>query len=107
MTQITENAQETDIIKLLETQFKGSNMQIQAGQLGLASIQANGAGQHREIIKALLASDPQTALVTITCLDLGENLGVYYHMRTSQGYLTITVSYTHLRAHETRHDLVC
>lgn len=89
MTQISERVPKTDIIKLLETQFKGSNIQIQANQLGFASIQTNGKGKHREIIKALLASDPKTALVTITCLDLGENLGVYYHMRTSQGYLTI------------------
>src|SRR5665648_1234415 len=30
---------------------------------------------------------------------------LYIHIETSDG--TIAVSYTHLRAHETRHDLVC
>ena len=88
MTQTTQNIQSSNLIKILETQFKENNLQIQLGQLGIASIQANG-GIHREIIKAMLAADPKTALVTITCLDLGQNLGVYYHMRTSEGYLTI------------------
>jgi formate hydrogenlyase subunit 5 len=90
MTQTTENVKETDVIKLLEAQFKENNLQIQTNQLGLAAIQANG-GLHREIIKALLAIDQKTVLVTITALDLGQNLGAFYHMRTSQGYLTLKV----------------
>jgi len=65
-----------------------SDIQIQEGQLGLAVVYVNG-GRHRDVIKALLALDYKTALVAITGIDLGQNLGVYYHMRTSYGYLTI------------------
>jgi Ni,Fe-hydrogenase III component G len=83
---MTENV---DILKILETAFTDNkNVQIQAGQLGLAAIQTSN-GSHRSVIKALLAADKKTCLVTITCLDLGQNLGIFYHMRTSSGYLTI------------------
>jgi Ni,Fe-hydrogenase III large subunit/Ni,Fe-hydrogenase III component G len=79
-----------DIVKSLETTFQNNkSVQIQAGgQLGLATIQVQD-GLHREVIKTLLAVDKKTCLVTITCLDLGQNLGIFYHMRTSSGYLTI------------------
>ncbi len=90
MTQITDNVQKQDIIKVLETQFRETNMQIHVGQLGLATIQAE-TSQLREIIKTLISADPKTGLVTITGLDLGENLGAYYHMRTTQGYITIKI----------------
>jgi formate hydrogenlyase subunit 5 len=79
---------ETNMISLIETQFSGKNVQVKAGQLGLAEIQANN-GTHRDVMKAMLAADEKTALITITGLDLGQNLGVYYHMRTSKGSLTI------------------
>jgi Ni,Fe-hydrogenase III large subunit/Ni,Fe-hydrogenase III component G len=86
---MTENVKKVDLTKLLEAQFK-ENVQIQTGTIDAVAIQANAnLGLHREIIKAMLAADPRTALVTITGLDLGQTLGVYYHMRTSQGYLTI------------------
>ncbi len=65
-------------------------MQIQPDQLGLAAIQAE-PNQLREIIETILAADPKIQLVTITGLDLGENLGAYYHMRPTQGYLTIKI----------------
>jgi Ni,Fe-hydrogenase III large subunit/Ni,Fe-hydrogenase III component G len=86
---MTENVKKVDLTQLLEAQFK-ENVQIQTGTIDAVAIQANAnLGLHREIIKAMLAADPRTALVTITGLDLGQTLGVYYHMRTSQGYLTI------------------
>ena len=43
----------------------------------------------RDVIKAILAADKKAALTTITALDLGENLGAYYHMRLTKGYFTI------------------
>jgi Ni,Fe-hydrogenase III component G len=87
---MTENVKDVDLFKLLEAQFKGNNVQIQTGSLDAVAVPANAErGLHREIIKAMLAADPRTALVTITGLDLGQTLGVYYHMRTSKGYLTI------------------
>lgn len=77
-----------DLIKLLEDKFKGQKVTIQTGQLGMATIEAEDE-LHREVIKTLLEADSITALVTITSLDLGQNLGVYYHLRTSKGYLTV------------------
>jgi Ni,Fe-hydrogenase III large subunit/Ni,Fe-hydrogenase III component G len=82
-----------DLIKLLETKFKGKDVTIQAGLLGMATIEAKN-GLQREVIKVLLDADQKTALVTITSLDLGENIGVYYHIRTSKGYLTIKTEVT-------------
>jgi Ni,Fe-hydrogenase III large subunit/Ni,Fe-hydrogenase III component G len=90
MTQISESNQKIDIIGVLEAKFKDTNIQINKGQLGLAAIQAE-TNQLKDIIHALVVGDPKTQLVTITGLDLGEKLGSYYHMRTSQGYLTIKV----------------
>ncbi len=90
MTQKSQNLQKTGIIDFLESQFKGTNIQIQPNQLGLAAIQAE-PNQLIEIIKTLLAADSKTQLVTITGLDLGEKLGAYYHMRLTKGYLTIKI----------------
>ena len=44
---------------------------------------------HYDIIKVLIDSDEKTAIAAITGLDLGEKLGVYYHLRTSNDFLTI------------------
>jgi Ni,Fe-hydrogenase III large subunit len=88
MSQTTE-VQNT-IIKRLETQFSGNNAQIFSDLLGAATIQVN-PGLHREVVKLLLAADPKASIATITCLDLGQTLGVYYHMRLSKDYLTIKV----------------
>jgi len=46
---------------------------------------------HRDVIKAMLAADNQTSIVAITGLDLGVNLGVYYHFKNLSGYYTIKV----------------
>ena len=80
--------QNVDLIRLLVAQVQAANMQVVRDHLGLGTLIVN-AGCHREAVKALLDIDPKTALVTITGLDLGKSLGVLYHMRTSQGYLTI------------------
>jgi Ni,Fe-hydrogenase III large subunit/Ni,Fe-hydrogenase III component G len=76
-----------DIIKEIESKLD-SQIQIQLGQLGKAAIVANN-GLHRDVLKAMVAADEKTAITAITGLDLGANLGIYYHVRTSNAFLTI------------------
>ena len=77
-----------DIINVIETKLKDKPIQIQLGQLGKATIQVNN-GLHREVLKAMVEADEKTAISAITGLDLGINLGVLYHIRTSNAFLTI------------------
>ena len=77
-----------DIINVIETKLKDKPIQIQLGQLGKAAIQVNN-GLHREVLKAMVEADEKTAISAITGLDLGINLGVLYHIRTSNAFLTI------------------
>lgn len=77
-----------DLIKILETKFQGQDVTVQPGQLGIFTVEAKN-NLHREVIKTLLQTDSLTTLVTITGLDLGQTLGIYYHIRTSKGFLTI------------------
>ncbi len=86
----TPEVQKLNVTKLLEAQIKANNLQILINPSGMVIVQANNQIL-REIIKELLAIDQKTSLVTISGLDLGQTLGVYYHMRTSKGYLTIKV----------------
>jgi formate hydrogenlyase subunit 5 len=76
-----------DIINVIETQLK-DKVQIQLGQLGKAAIVTND-GLHRDVLKAMVEADEKTAISAITGLDLGANIGVYYHIRTSNAFLTI------------------
>jgi Ni,Fe-hydrogenase III large subunit/Ni,Fe-hydrogenase III component G len=84
----TAKVQNINIVKLLESKAQANDMQVLCDHLGVATVQVNRA-LHREVIKYLLAIDPKVTLATITCLDLGQTLGICYHMRTSQGYLTV------------------
>lgn len=77
----------TDIISLVESKF-GDKIQIQRGALGAAAITANN-GLHYEILKAMIEADEKTGITAITGLDLGKNLGVYYHIHTSKPFVTI------------------
>jgi len=76
-----------DILKVVEFKL-GSKVQIQPGHLSSGSIIANN-GLHRNVLKAMLDADEKTGIIAITGLDLGENLGVYYHFRTSNALVTI------------------
>ena len=73
---------------MLEAKLQGKPVQILPGQLGKATFQA-GAGAHRDVLKALLEVDEKTAVSAISGLDLGANLGVFYHIRTSNSIFTI------------------
>jgi formate hydrogenlyase subunit 5 len=79
-----------DILKILEAKLQGKNVQIVPGQLGTATVKTSG-GSHREVFKVLEEADEKTAVSAITGLDLGANIGVYYHVRTSNAFLTIIV----------------
>jgi Ni,Fe-hydrogenase III large subunit/NADH:ubiquinone oxidoreductase subunit C len=76
-----------DILNVVESKL-GSKVQIQPGHLSTGSIIANN-GLHREVLKAMIEADEKTGIIAITGLDLGENLGVYYHFRTSNALITI------------------
>ena len=78
---------EVDILKILESKLQGKPVQIQPG-LGKAAIIAN-AGLHRDVLKAMLEADEKTAVSAITGIDLGANLGVYFHIRTKDALVTI------------------
>ena len=76
-----------DIIKVVESKL-GDKVQIQMGQLGKAAIITTN-GLHRDVLKAMVEADEKTAIVAITGLDLGQTLGVLYHVRTSNAFLTV------------------
>jgi len=76
-----------EFVNAIENKLNGK-IQIQIGTLGKAAITANN-GIHRDLIKVMLEVDDQTSIVAITGLDLGTNLGVYYHFRSQSGYYTI------------------
>jgi len=77
-----------DILKILQTKLSNTSAQFLPGQLGLAAIKVD-PGVHREVFKTLVEADEYTAVSAITGLDLGANLGVFYHVRTSNAFLTI------------------
>jgi formate hydrogenlyase subunit 5 len=78
----------TDILKILETKLQGKPIQILPGQLGAAAIKVSGNG-HRDVIKILVDSDEKTAVSAITGIDLGANIGVFYHIRTTKALFTV------------------
>jgi formate hydrogenlyase subunit 5 len=85
------NKKEIDILSILQAKFKGTSVQVQPQQLGKVAVIAD-ASTHRDVLKALLEADEKTAVIAITGIDLGETLGVFYHIRTSQsGIVTIKV----------------
>ena len=71
-----------DIISLIQSKF-GDKIQIELGKLGTAAIIANN-GLHHKVIQEMLNADEKTGVTAITGIDLGPNIGVYYHMHTIQ-----------------------
>jgi len=76
-----------DFVSLIESTF-GDKVQIQKGVAGEASFVANN-GLHYDVLKAMIAADEKTGITAITGLDLGANLGVYYHVHTAHSFFTI------------------
>jgi NADH-quinone oxidoreductase subunit D len=75
------------MISLIKSKF-GDRIQIQLGQLGAAAITVQN-GLHRDVLKAMLDADEKTGITAITGLDLGATIGVYYHIHTSNVFITI------------------
>src|SRR5208283_1514234 len=76
-----------DIVNAIESKLDGK-VQIQLGQLGTAAINTSN-GLHRDVLQAMVEADEKTTITAITGLDLGANLGVLYHIRTSNAFITI------------------
>lgn len=79
-----------DVLKILETKLHDKPIQIIPNQLGSATLKAS-VENYRDIITVLIKADEKTAVVSITGIDLGTNIGVFYHVRTSNALLTIQV----------------
>ncbi len=77
-----------DIVEVLEKSLQGSQYLIQKGVLGMVTLHV-GSGKHKDAIKAMMDVDKKTALTAITGLDLGANIGVLYHVRLSDGFVTV------------------
>ncbi len=82
-----------DILQILGEKLKEKSVQIVLGQLGTATIKTSGSGC-RDVFKVLVEADEKTAVSAVTGLDLGANIGVFYHVRTSDAFLTIQVEVT-------------
>ena len=76
-----------DIVSLLKSKF-GDKIQIQQGTLEAGAITANN-GLHYDVLKAMIEADEKTGITAITGLDLGDKLGVYYHVHTAKPFFTI------------------
>jgi formate hydrogenlyase subunit 5 len=66
----------------------GDTLQIQPAHLGKASIQIN-ADSNRDVVKILLETDNGAGVSAITGLDMGEKIGLMYHIRTNGAIVTI------------------
>ena len=76
-----------DIVSTIESKLKG-NVQIQLGQLGTAAVNTTN-GLHRDVLKVMVEADEKTTITAISGLDLGANIGLLYHIRTSNAFITI------------------
>jgi len=76
-----------DMISLLKNKF-GEKIQIQTDILEAGAITANN-GLHRDVLKAMIDADEKTGITSITGLDLGDRIGVYYHVHTAKPFFTI------------------
>jgi Ni,Fe-hydrogenase III large subunit/Ni,Fe-hydrogenase III component G len=66
----------------------GDSLQIQPAHLGKASIQVE-ANSNRDVLKILLETDKSAGIAALTGLDMGEKIGLMYHIRTNGAIVTI------------------
>ena len=66
----------------------GDSLQIQPTHLGKASIQVK-ADSHRDVLKTLLEIDKSAGISALTGVDMGEKIGLMYHIRTNGAIVTI------------------
>jgi formate hydrogenlyase subunit 5 len=81
-------ANDQDFLITLQNRM-GNGVQIQSTHLGKASIQIP-AGSNRNVVKVLLETDKNAGISAITGLDLGEKIGLMYHVRTNGVIVTIS-----------------
>jgi Ni,Fe-hydrogenase III large subunit/Ni,Fe-hydrogenase III component G len=77
-----------DILKILQEKLQGKNIEFVMGHLGKFEIKTSN-GSHRDAIKVLEEADEKSAVSAITGIDLGATIGVFYHIRTSNSFLTV------------------
>jgi Ni,Fe-hydrogenase III large subunit/Ni,Fe-hydrogenase III component G len=78
---------QVDVISLVESKF-GDKIQVKRGELEAAAIIAEN-GLHYDVLKAMIEADEKTGITAITGIDMGETIGVYYHVHTTKPFLTI------------------
>jgi membrane-bound hydrogenase subunit beta len=66
----------------------GDSIQIQPAHLGKASIQVK-ADFNRNVLQILLETDKSAGISALTGLDMGEKIGLMYHIRTNGAIVTI------------------
>jgi Ni,Fe-hydrogenase III large subunit/Ni,Fe-hydrogenase III component G len=66
----------------------GDSLQIQPAHLGKASIQVK-ADSNKNVLKNLLETDKSAGIAALTGLDMGEKIGLMYHIRTNGAIVTI------------------
>ncbi|MCW4024149.1 MAG: NADH-quinone oxidoreductase subunit C [Candidatus Bathyarchaeota archaeon] len=76
-----------DTVKAIESKLDGK-VQIYPGQLGTAAVVADN-GLHRDVFQAMMDVDEKVGITSITGMDLGEKLGIYYHVHATNDFLTI------------------
>jgi len=67
----------------------GDRVQIQPAHLGKASIQVK-ADSNRDVLKVLLETDKSAGISAITGVDLGDKIGLLYHIRTNGAIVTVS-----------------
>jgi Ni,Fe-hydrogenase III large subunit/Ni,Fe-hydrogenase III component G len=66
----------------------GQSVQITLSHLGKASIQVE-AGKARDVVKTMLETDAGVGISALTGLDLGEKIGLMYHLRAKRALFTL------------------
>jgi formate hydrogenlyase subunit 5 len=82
---MTKNEQE--LLATLKNRM-GEGLQIRPAHLGKALIQVK-ADSNRDVLKILLETDKTAGISALTGLDLGERIGLMYHIRTHGVIVTI------------------
>jgi len=69
----------------------GDRVQIQPAHLGKASIQVK-ADSNKEVLKILLETNKNAGIIALTGLDLGEKIGLMYHIRTNEDAIVTIIT---------------
>jgi len=64
------------------------SLQIQRGALGKACVQVK-ADSNRDALAIMLETDKSAGIIALTGLDMGEKIGLMYHIRTNDAIVTL------------------